>query len=358
MTTVAEYLASVAIRGINEGIGEAGIVQSFSATPADGSLELPVGAVGATGPAGPSAAPFRWEGDISDPTALAALAADLGPVHAGKAWRVESTNALMYWNGSSFDAFPDAFGAAGPTGEVNTLSVGTVTTGAAGSDLIVEVTGTPPAQTVNLTIPRGVQGVQGPDGSPGPIRGAADYQESAEPVEGAVPMWDAVAEKWEPTPAPGWRGPWTITEGTAWDGGTGFLAGSNSINSAAYTIATINIPAQDVDWRPMIFGGAQVRGGTGSPQTRMDLEACIGSTAGQVVAVGGGLSAQTWWFNQLVPQYQTADLTPDSSVGILAAGVATSIVLVLRRNQGSGTFDYSRTYAHVAVWAVPATGAP
>lgn len=358
MTTVAEYLASVAIRGINEGIGEDGIVQSFSATPADGSLELPVGAPGAQGPAGPDAPPFRWEGDIADPTALTALAPDLLPVHAGKAWRVESTNALMYWNGSSFDAFPDAFGAAGPTGDVNTLSVGTVTTGAAGSDLIVEVTGTPPAQTVNLTIPRGVQGVQGPLGSPGPIRGASDYEESAEPVEGAVPMWDATAEKWKPTPDPGWRGPWTITEGTAWDGGSGFAATTNDVNSSAYTIAIINIPAQDVDWRPMIFGGAQVRGGTGSPATRMDLEACIGSTSGQVVAVGGGLSEEAWWFNQLVPQYQIEDMTPVSTAGVVAAGAAAAIYLVLRRNQGSGTFDYSRTYAHVAVWAVPATGAP
>lgn len=358
MTTVAEYLASVAIRGINEGIGEDRIVQSFSATPADGSLELPVGAVGATGPAGPDAAPFRWEGDISDPTALTALAADLGPVHAGKAWRVESTNALMYWNGTNFDVFPDAFGAAGPTGEVNTLSIGTVTTGAAGSDLIVNVTGTPPAQTVNLTVPRGVQGVQGPLGSPGPIREAADYEESAEPVEGAVPMWDAVAEKWEPTPAPGWRGPWTITEATAWDGGSGFVATVSNVNSAAYTIATINIPAQDVAYRPMVFGGAQVRGSTGSPATRMDLEACIGSSAGQVVAVGGGLSQDVWWYNQIVPQYQTSAMTPSSSVGVISAGAATSIVLVLRRNQGSGTFSYGRNYAHVAVWAVPVTGAP
>ncbi|MGI5223069.1 hypothetical protein [Nocardia sp. CA-290969] len=358
MTTVAEYLASVAIRGINEGIGQAGVTQSFNATPADGSLELPVGAQGADGPTGPDAPPFRWEGDISDPGALSALAPDLRPVHAGKAWRVESTNTLMYWNGTNFDAFPDAFGAAGPTGELNTLALGTVTTGAAGSDLVVEVTGTPPTQTVNLTIPRGVQGLQGPLGSPGPIREAADYQESAEPVEGAVPMWDAVAEKWEPTPAPGWRGPWTITEATAWDGGAGFAASASNISTNPNTIAIVNIPAQDVDWRPMVLGGAQVRGGGGSPSTRLDLEACIGSAAGQVVSVGGGLSEPYWWYNQLIPQYQTSAMTPASSVGVIAAGASAAIHLVLRRNQGSGTYSYSRTYAHVAVWAVPATGAP
>ncbi|MFB8031310.1 hypothetical protein [Streptomyces sp. NPDC055990] len=357
MTTVAEYLASVAIRGINEGIGESGVVQSFVATPADGSLELPVGAQGASGPAGPDAAPFRWEGDISDPGALAALAPDLGPRQAGKAWRVESTNTLMYWNGSSFDAFPDAFGAAGPTGDVNTLSVGTVTTGAAGSDLVVSVTGTPPAQAVNLTVPRGVQGVQGPLGSPGPIREAADYQESAEPVSGAVPMWDAAAEKWKPVPAPGWRGPWTITGQTAWDGGSGFAASANNISTTPNTIAIVNVPAQDVAWRPMVLGGAQVKGGTGSPQTRMDLEACIGSATGQIVAFGGGLSAETWWYNQLAPQYSTSAMTPSSSVGVISAGSSAAIYLVPRKNQWTGNYSYSRTYAHVAVWAVPVTGA-
>ena len=356
MTTVAEYLASVAIRGINEGIGATGVVQSFSATPADSTLELPVGEVGPDGPAGPDAAPFRWEGDISDPGALSALAPDLGPAQAGKAWRVESTNTLMYWNGTSFDAFPDAFGAAGPTGDVNSLSVGTVTTGAAGSDLIVSVTGTPPAQVVNLTIPRGVQGVDGPLGSPGPIREAADYTESADPVNGAVPMWDSAAEKWKPVPAPGWRGPWTITESTAWDGGAGFLSSVNNVSTNPNTLAVVNVPAQDVAWRPMVLGGAQVRS-AGAP-TRMDLEACIGSTAGQVVAVGTGLSEAVWWYNQVVPQYQTSALTPAGSTGVIAAGASAAIYLVLRRNQGTGNYSYSRTYAHVAVWAVPATGAP
>ncbi|MBF6350366.1 hypothetical protein IU448_15265 [Nocardia flavorosea] len=357
MTTVAEYLAFVAIRGINEGIGQSGIVQSFNATPVDGSLELPVGAPGAAGSAGPDAAPFRWEGDISDPGALSALAADLGPVHAGKAWRVESTNTLMYWNGTSFDSFPDAFGAAGPTGDVNTLSIGTVTTGAAGSDLVATVTGTPPSQTLDLIVPRGIEGAQGPIGGPGPIRGASDYVESAEPVDGAVPMWDSVAEKWGPVPDPGWRGPWSISEQTAWDGGAGFAASATNISTSPNTVAVVNVPAQDVDWRPMVFGGVQTRGNGGSPATKIDLEVLIGSAAGQIVALGTGTVAQVWWYNQIGPEYQ-ALVTPDLSTGVISAGAPASIYLVLRRTQGSGTYSYSRTYAHAAVWAVPVTGAP
>lgn len=356
MTTVSDYFNQVLIRGINEGVGVDGVVQSFSATPSDGTLELPVGEVGPAGPTGPDAHPVRWEGDVADPVALAALAANLGPAQAGKAWRVVSTNAWMYWNGSSFDTFADAFGAAGPDGSANTLSIGTVTTGAAGSDLIVSVTGTSPSQTLDLTVPRGIQGAQGPLGSPGPIRGASDYQESATPVDGAVPMWDASSSKWKPVPNPSWRGPWTVTETQAWDGGTGFAASASGLSTSPNTIATIAVPAQDVAWRPMVMGGVQVKAADNT--TRVDLEACIGSAAGQVVSVGTGLSEVVWWYNILVPQYQTSALAPSGSTGTVSAGSGATIYLVLRRNTGSGNYSYSRSYGQVSVWAVPVTGAP
>src|SRR5574343_767248 len=47
------------------------------------------------------------------------------------------------------------------TGEPNSLSVGTVTTGAAGSSAAVTITGDAPSQTVNLTIPQGATGPAG-----------------------------------------------------------------------------------------------------------------------------------------------------------------------------------------------------
>lgn len=67
---------------------------------------------------------------------------------------------------------PDANGTyylIGPTGPANELTVGTVTTGAAGSSTIVAITGDAPAQTINFTIPRGDQGIQGIQGVQGPI---------------------------------------------------------------------------------------------------------------------------------------------------------------------------------------------
>ncbi|MBF6584439.1 hypothetical protein IU414_06650 [Nocardia farcinica] len=358
MATVGDYFASTVIRGINEGIGTPGLVQSMHGTPKDGTLELPVGEPGPPGPQGPPAAPFRWEGDISDPVALAALTADLLPKDAGKAWRVESTNTLVYWDGTAVQSFADAFGAHGPTGEPNTLSIGTVTTGAAGTDLQVTVTGTPPAQTLDVVIPRGVQGVKGEPGGPGPIRQAPDYDNTTPPSDGWVPMWVDATSKWTPSPNPGWRGPWTITEAQAWDGGAGFAASVTNTATTPLTLAQLHIPAQDTAWRPHVTGGVQLCTVATDASVRVDVEARIGSASGQIVALGAGMPHGVWWYAQLQPQLQTSALAPDSSVGVIAAGTAVTLFIVARRNLGTGNFHYSRTYSHVAVWAVPVTGAP
>lgn len=50
-------------------------------------------------------------------------------------------------------------GQQGPQGPPNVLSIGTVTTGAPGSSASVTITGTAPSQVLNLTIPRGANGV-------------------------------------------------------------------------------------------------------------------------------------------------------------------------------------------------------
>ena len=51
-----------------------------------------------------------------------------------------------------------ATGATGATGPANSLAIGSVTTGAAGSSAAATITGSAPSQTLNLTIPRGDAG--------------------------------------------------------------------------------------------------------------------------------------------------------------------------------------------------------
>ena len=353
MSTVGEYFDQTLIRGIDEGIGTPGLVQSMHGTPADGSLELLTGTEGPVGPDGPPAAAFRWEGDIADRAALDALTPRLGIAQAGKAWRVLGTNTLMYWNGRGFDSFVDAFGALGPDGQPCTIAIGTVTTGAVGSELVATLTGTPPNLTLNLTVPRGIKGRKGAAGGPGPLRNAGDYQDGTH-TDGMVPLWDTTAGKWVPRPSPAWRGPWSISESTAWDGGAGFAASQNNVGTSPNTVAQINIPAQDVAWRPFVSGGVAVATSKSDAGTRIDAFVRIGSASGQLVAKGVGIGYGIWHYNRFIPAFDTASMTPGSATAVIAAGAATTLYVVLAHGiSGGGNYYYSRTNSNVVVWAVP-----
>lgn len=63
---------------------------------------------------------------------------------------------------------PGEPGPEGPPGPANDLEIGTVTTGAPGSAADAEITGDPPAQVLNLTLPRGEAGPAGAPGEIGP----------------------------------------------------------------------------------------------------------------------------------------------------------------------------------------------
>lgn len=58
-------------------------------------------------------------------------------------------------------------GATGPQGDAATIELGTVTTGEAGTDVIITNSGTSSEAVFNFTIPRGSQGIQGEQGPQG-----------------------------------------------------------------------------------------------------------------------------------------------------------------------------------------------
>ncbi|MCM6777279.1 hypothetical protein NDR87_27710 [Nocardia sp. CDC159] len=356
MSTVGEYFRATKLRGIDEGVGAPGLVQSMHGTPRDGSFELITGTPGPVGAQGEQAATFRWEGDISDPVALAALATRLGTVHAGRAWRVKSTDTLMYWNGSGFETFTDAFGAPGPDGKPCSITIGTVDTGPVGSDLRVTLTGTAPNLVLNLVVPRGIKGRKGDPGGPGPIREASDYLDGPL-VDRAVPIWSETAQKWKLQPYPGLRGPWSLVEARAWDDGPGFAPGKRDINVDSMTVAQLKIPAQDTDWRPVLGGGVVTS--TTEPHeitsvTRVDTEVRLGSPTGQIVALGAGFPMGVDGIGYLQPYYGVRSMTPDSTVGVVPAGQATTLYVVLRR-KGTSTWIYYQSNAQIICWARPIT---
>lgn len=353
MSTVGDYIAATQFSGINEGIGQPGIITSLEGTPADGSYENLRGAQGPQGPQGPAGTPFIWQGDVADRAALNAIIPLLTKDMFGFTFRVLSDNSVMFWTGTKFVQFVDAFGGLGLTGAVNTLSIGTVTTGAVGSPLIVSITGTPPTQTLNLTVPRGGTGQKGLQGPPGPIRGSTDYDNTITHTNGMVPLWDEGTSKWTPTEWPGFRGPWSVMEAQSWDNpSTGFVADQTNISTSPLTLATINIPAQPIRWRPYIEGGMAISMVPTDFSAQVDIEVRIGSTSGTIVGRGIGSLAPVEWWVRLRPYY-TSSFSAGSTTGTIAASTATTLYVMARRNVGSGNWNFKRAKASIIVWAHP-----
>ncbi|WP_306365432.1 hypothetical protein [Nocardia sp. CC227C] len=311
------------------------------------------GEQGSEGPEGPAGTPFRWQGDVSDHAALTAIIPTLNSAMFGFAFRVLSDNSVMFWDGTKFVAFLDAFGGIGLTGEVNTLSIGTVTTGNVGDPLVVSITGTPPNQTLNLTVPRGPQGQKGLDGPPGPLVDSTDWDDSVTLVDGMVPLWSEDTSLWTPTQWPGFRGPWSVVEGQSWDNPTsGFIADQTNIGTNPLTLATINIPAQPIRWRPYVAGGVTLRSVPTDFNTRVDVEVRIGSAAGDLVGRGVGSSVYIDRYRRLRPFFASS-FSAGSTTGTIAPDTATTLYVVARRNQGSGNYSYTRSNAQIIVWAHP-----
>lgn len=138
----------------------------------------PAGATGATGaqgpqgPAGTAGAAGRDGTGIQIAGSVAAysnLPTGLTSADAGKAYIVNADGKLYIWSGTSFPSNGNGQTFTGPAGPANTLTIGTVTTGAASAS----ITGTAPTQTLNLTLPQGPAGATGSVGPAGPATSLA-----------------------------------------------------------------------------------------------------------------------------------------------------------------------------------------
>ena len=89
----------------------------------------------------------------------------------------EAGKSFIYYDGYWVELNPGTLGpqgSTGATGPANTLTVGTVSTLAAGELATVEITGTAPNQTVNFGVPQGQDGSIGADGADGEPYGNID----------------------------------------------------------------------------------------------------------------------------------------------------------------------------------------
>jgi hypothetical protein len=108
------------------------------------------GPQGLTGTDGKDGAGVSVAGQVAT---YANLPTGLTSADAGKAWLNSADGKLYVWSGTAFPTNGNGATFVGPAGPANTLTMGTVTTGASGSAASATITGTAPNQVLSLTIP-------------------------------------------------------------------------------------------------------------------------------------------------------------------------------------------------------------
>ena len=143
-------------------------------------------------------------------------------------WTVALTGSVGPTGATGATGATGPTGATGATGPANTLSIGTVTEGAAAAT----ITGTAPNQTLNLVVPKGNTGATGATGPAGPANslsiGTVTEGAAAATITGTAPTQtlNLVVPKGNTgaTGATGSTGPQPWSAPVAWAGSTAYVA--------------------------------------------------------------------------------------------------------------------------------------
>lgn len=342
MTQVFDDDIEITLRPVSDTVGLPYTVNPMQLVDREALVEIREGAPGPTGGEGPPAWPWIWQGDIADVTALHAL--NLGTGDARKAWRVVALNAIYYWTGLDLIPFAAAFGAPGHQG-ADTALTGSAVAGPTGSSAAAALTGTPPHQHLEVTFPRGATGDPGDPGAAGRIQDAVDVLIDGEHPLGLdyVLAWDTALAKFRPVPNPRLGGPWAIA-GSQFSGGSG-------LNVPSKVVATMTIPAQPTNWRPIVEGGVVALAHVQAlGDTRVDLEVRLGDPEGDLIAFGAGVASSNNHRVLIGPRWAFA-ATPGSTFGVVPANTTTTLYVIARRVVGTGSYSVTTSNAQLIVYA-------
>ncbi len=309
------------------------------------ALPLPKGPTGEPGKRGRPRTTFRKMGEIAN---AAARPTGLAAEDRGKWWHRLDDNGMDVWTGVSWQHSPAAVGPKGEVAEPNTI-IGTTTNRRADLTVpAVEFVGPGAQQRLEVTVPAGFRGPQGPAGESGPISSAPDFDQANGPIDGGVFAYQRSSGKFRAAPPPLGVGPWS------WYG-TDFIDDTED-SVPRIIVGTFTIPAQDFVWRPVVHGHLRYR----TPDTSGTVGAWSSvrlHTAGGVIVAASSTTAGGWTYMPLRPSYREGDgtktLSPTSTFATVPAGQAANLVVSIERHGSSGKIAFDNHRASLVVDAQP-----
>lgn len=319
-------------------------------------LPLPGGPEGDVGPRGKPRATFIKMGTLAN---QAARPSGLGALDRGKWWHRLDSNGMDVWTGTGWKHSPDAVGVTGPVAFGNQLSVAGTNSVPKLTKAGVKVVGSSHVQSIELTVPAGVQGPTGPPGASGPIRSAPDYDDSIGPTSRGIFAFNrqrATGGAFRPLPSPNGFGPWTLASA---DFNPDFIVSGQYITTADRgTVGTLTIPPLPFSYRPFVRGAYRIftdLGGAGTfclPFVRM------GSPSGQIVALGLNTFASTgsYILTDVFPMFgdpQSKGLSPTSTYATVPAWREMTFFMNIERQSGTAYIGFDKVSAGISIWAQP-----
>ncbi len=326
-------------------------VLTASVTVAEDVAELPLppGPEGLPGPQGRPRTTFLKMGDIAD---IAARPAGLGAEDRGKWWHRLDDDGMDVWTGTGWQHSPNAVG---PQGEIAAAATIEVADTVHNENLVsagVEFSGAG-AQFLEVTVPAGDPGAQGPSGASGTVATAPDYDATIGPANRSPFAYSTTLRKFRAMPPPNGYGPWSWYEND-------FTADAQSATDKL-TAGTFTVPGLPFEWRPICYGFlyAYIEGGSGSHYFRLSVR--LLTSEGVVVAGYRSKFNGSYLYLPLTPLYadndSTKTLAPTSKYATVPAGQEGKLVVLVERlgvSSGSSIqIGYQRQRASLTVYAQP-----
>lgn len=321
-------------------------------------LPLPGGPEGDVGPRGKPRATFIKMGTLAN---QAARPSGLGALDRGKWWHRLDSNGMDVWTGTEWKHSPDAVGVTGPVAFGNQLSVAGTNSVPKLTKAGVKVVGSSHVQSIELTVPAGVQGPTGPPGTSGPIRSAPDYDDSIGPSSRSVFAFNrqrSTGGAFRPLPSPNGFGPWTL--GTA-DFAPTFpydaTYGGWYMKDDRGTLGSLTLPALPFAYRPMVYGAVRLGA---DPNTYNLAFVRMDSPTGQIVAsglpIGAGSTVTTAIQVSFTPMFgdpQARGFGPNATYATVPAWEPLTLYVNMERAGGTGWIGFDPPDAMMTVFAMP-----
>ncbi|WP_392452061.1 phage tail protein [Corynebacterium dentalis] len=317
-------------------------------TPDAAYLELPRGRKGDKGDKGDPAPPLLWRSLVTD---RSQLPRDLQDVDAGAAFADTGSKSLWVWDGSQYFEVPDFIGLRGEPGVTPRVQIGSVTPGGAASVSVNQAASTEDMFVLDFVLPQGPRGAPGDKGDPGTasnVSASPDVDVSRPPVPGEALTWNGL--KWAPRTVLSPVGPFTLgpTDFTSVDQG---LIGSGDVTERL--VASLTIPPQPFDWRPVVLSGlVKIQTPFG---VQFNAEVRVGNAQqGDVVGYGVGKVNNKWDEPILIRPHFPQAVTPGSNYAVVKANTATTIYVTLKKHMGTiGAWKTDREWCSLTVMAQP-----